>query len=404
MSRREYTLIIDIKKFEELTFPGKTAPVFSTFDDDYTISCPAKQKYAFGIFAGKASVSDYVGKTLKATVSVVCYGKGKETKAMPMLAFYAADGRKIRSDYLKCGKGVKYSVTAVVPSGADTVSFELIAYTFGGGVDFFTPTVELTEDIKPRGVTVATAYFKSQGSTVANMSEILSLIDEAASSSDKPDIICFTESAHDIGASEYVFLEDGAEDLERVAQSARKNGIYVIFTYHEQDTDGCRYNTAAVISPKGEVVGKYRKTQLTLGELKAGLTPGASLPVIDLPFGKIGIIICWDQWFYENSRVLTRKGAEIIFWPSRGYHEERIVTRARDNGVYYVSSHTMPEHCCIVHPTSGNILARGSGTRGFVTARIDLSERPMSEYTSFGKMGGNDREIFLTERRGHLYK
>ena len=81
-----------------------------------------------------------------------------------------------------------------------------------------------------------------------------------------------------------------------------------------------------------------------------------------------------------------------------------MLTRARDNGVYYVCAHPLPERCAVAGPAGWKILARGEGEEGYTTIKIDLGERPVSEYKSFGIRGGNDREIYLNEVRSELYQ
>ena len=81
-----------------------------------------------------------------------------------------------------------------------------------------------------------------------------------------------------------------------------------------------------------------------------------------------------------------------------------MLTRARDTGVYIASIHPIPERCCVAGPAEWRILARGEGEEGYAAYRIDPEARPVSEYKSFGKNGGNDKEIYLNEVRRELYR
>ncbi|MBE6695398.1 MAG: carbon-nitrogen hydrolase family protein [Ruminococcaceae bacterium] len=382
-------------KFEERIYSDASAPQFNTEGDCYSIK--ANGSYSIGAFISSSPLSELEGEYLSASVGIESEGKG--TQAMAILLFFDAEGRKLQSDFLSDRGGI-YTACVKVPSGAVKVSLELICYCFEGGAVFSAPTLTEAEPPKDRSFTVATAYFKREGSTEANMRAILSLIDRAGKDEEKPTLICFTEAAYDLGLS-HCYIPESHPDVQKVREAAKRNSIYVLFTFHEDDK--YHYNTAILIDPNGETVGKYRKVQPTLGELRMGIAPGTELPVFELPFAKVGVIICWDQYFYETSRTLVRKGAEVILWPSRGYHEERMLTRARDNGVYLVSSHPLPERCCIAGPAEWKILARGEGEEGYASYRIDLNDRLVSEYKSFGKNGGNDNEIYLNELRRDFY-
>jgi len=123
----------------------------------------------------------------------------------------------------------------------------------------------------------------------------------------------------------------------RISQAAAENGIYVIVGCWEVFKDDSFSSTALLFGRKGDIVGKYSKTHAavdTYDEAPAFSKPpsgkdrqwfikndpewimkrGDSLPVFDLDFGRIGILICYDGYFPESYRVLSLKGAEIIVW------------------------------------------------------------------------------------------
>jgi predicted amidohydrolase len=81
------------------------------------------------------------------------------------------------------------------------------------------------------------------------------------------------------------------------------------------ESDGGRYfNTAALIGPDG-FIGKYRKTHLWDEEKLFFESGDLGLPVFDLPFGRVGIMICYDAWFPEVPRILALRGADILCSP-----------------------------------------------------------------------------------------
>jgi N-carbamoylputrescine amidase len=97
--------------------------------------------------------------------------------------------------------------------------------------------------------------------------------------------------------------------------TARRLGVVLIGSIFEED-DGVYFNTAIVAGPDG-VIGKYRKVhvpQIPLWEERAYFSPGdLGFPVFDTPFGRIGVLLCWDIFFPEGFRILALNGAEIVF-------------------------------------------------------------------------------------------
>jgi N-carbamoylputrescine amidase len=109
--------------------------------------------------------------------------------------------------------------------------------------------------------------------------------------------------------------------MRLMQELAREKRIAIIVPIYEVENEGVYYNTAAVISPSGDYVGKYRKTHIP--QVAPGFwekfyfRPGnLGYPVFDLGFAKIGIYICYDRHFPEGARALGLNGAEIVFNPS----------------------------------------------------------------------------------------
>jgi len=106
---------------------------------------------------------------------------------------------------------------------------------------------------------------------------------------------------------------------------ARETGTVIVASLFEKRSAGVYHNTAAVINADGKLLGKYRKMHIPDDPLyheKFYFTPG------DLGFqawqtaqGKIGVCVCWDQWYPEAARLTALRGAEIIFYPTAiGWH------------------------------------------------------------------------------------
>ncbi|MEM2146528.1 MAG: carbon-nitrogen hydrolase family protein, partial [Candidatus Jordarchaeaceae archaeon] len=117
-------------------------------------------------------------------------------------------------------------------------------------------------------------------------------------------------------------------------EKAKKYKAYICGCFYEREGDFA-FNTAVLIDRKGRLVGKYRKTHPYWPEEPEGVSPGDDFPVFDTELGKIGIIICYDSWFAETSRILGLKGADIILFPNAGYERKLIPARAIDNNVYF---------------------------------------------------------------------
>jgi N-carbamoylputrescine amidase len=107
--------------------------------------------------------------------------------------------------------------------------------------------------------------------------------------------------------------------IERVADKAREHKMVIMAPIYEREMAGVYYNSAAVIGPDGELIGVYRKMHIPHSEdfiEKYYFKPGnLGFPVFDTPFGKIGILICYDRHFPEGARALGLAGAEILLIP-----------------------------------------------------------------------------------------
>jgi len=107
--------------------------------------------------------------------------------------------------------------------------------------------------------------------------------------------------------------------IQEFADLAKELGVVILVSYFEKAQEQY-FNSLVVINSDGEVMENYRKTHIPDGpgyEEKFYFQPGdTGFKVYDTAFAKIGVGICWDQWFCETARALTLKGAEIIFYPT----------------------------------------------------------------------------------------
>jgi N-carbamoylputrescine amidase len=112
---------------------------------------------------------------------------------------------------------------------------------------------------------------------------------------------------------------------EAIGAVARECGVVVIASLFERRAAGLYHNTTAVIRADGGIAGLYRKMHIPDDPLyyeKFYFTPGdLGFCAFDTPLGRLGVLICWDQWYPEAARLVTMRGADIIFYPTAiGWH------------------------------------------------------------------------------------
>jgi N-carbamoylputrescine amidase len=112
---------------------------------------------------------------------------------------------------------------------------------------------------------------------------------------------------------------DKSRPVQAMRVLARTYGIVLPVSYFERDGERC-YNSLAVIDADGSEIGHYRKSHIPDGpgyEEKIFFTPGdTGFTAFDTRVGRIGVGICWDQWFPECARAMTLQGADLLLYPS----------------------------------------------------------------------------------------
>ena len=116
-----------------------------------------------------------------------------------------------------------------------------------------------------------------------------------------------------------------AEDIpgpstQAMSQLASELGVVLILPLFEKRSTGIYHNTAVVLDADGSIAGRYRKMHIPDDPgfyEKFYFTPGdTGFQTIPTRFGKIGVLICWDQWFPEAARLTALSGAQILFYPT----------------------------------------------------------------------------------------
>ena len=101
---------------------------------------------------------------------------------------------------------------------------------------------------------------------------------------------------------------------------AKKCGVVIVASLFEKRAPGLYHNTAVVIESNGEIVGKYRKMHIPDDPAyyeKFYFTPGdLGFHPIQTSVGKLGVLVCWDQWYPEAARLMAMQGAEMLIYPT----------------------------------------------------------------------------------------
>lgn len=173
---------------------------------------------------------------------------------------------------------------------------------------------------------------------------------------------------------DYAEADDGPTQT-RIREKARQHGVHIVSTIFEVARPGLYYDTAMLIAPDGEIVGKYRKVHpaALLSLEKIYFRGGSSFPVFRVGEWRVGISTCYDNLFPESCRSLALAGAELILAPYAtpidDPWENFLTTRALENGVYFAACNhvgqegewRMSGKSMIIDPR-GKILQQASGT------------------------------------------
>ena len=150
---------------------------------------------------------------------------------------------------------------------------------------------------------------------------------------------------------------DGGPSYKAMSAFARERHVYVAYGFAERD-QGRIYNAANLIGPEG-LVGTYRKIQLFAREklfFSAGESPA---PVFELPFGRVGLMICFDWYFPEVARSLALRGAELLLHPANlvlPHCPQAMITRSLENRVFSATCDRVgvEEHSGVRHEFIGS--------------------------------------------------
>jgi len=177
----------------------------------------------------------------------------------------------------------------------------------------------------PRQVTIALVQSKCSTSKEDNVGMALARIAEAAAAGAK--VVCLPElfAGHYPCQSEDHRKFAEAEPIpgptsQVLAEAARRHGVVLIGSLFERRGPGLYHNTAVVWDADGRQAGLYRKMHIPDDPCyyeKFYFTPGdLGFPSFPTRYGRVGVGVCWDQWFPEAARLVALSGAEMIFYPT----------------------------------------------------------------------------------------
>jgi N-carbamoylputrescine amidase len=212
----------------------------------------------------------------------------------------------------------------------------------------------------PKTVTLGLLQHACVADPKANLKKNLSLVERAAKQGAQ--IICTQEmvtSQYFCQSEDHRFF-DLAERIPGPSTAAyqklaKKHGVVIIASLFEKRASGLYHNTAAIIDADGTMLGVYRKMHIPDDPLfyeKFYFTPGdIGFKAWDTRFGKIGVLICWDQWYPEAARLTAMQGAEILFYPTAiGWHpKEKAEYGVNQHGAWETiqRSHAVANGCYV---------------------------------------------------------
>jgi predicted amidohydrolase len=289
------------------------------------------------------------------------------------------------------------------PAGSTSVDVELLLqWSVGGQVTFDELSLTPTAAPAPRNVRVAAIYYRPSGtqSGYESVQQAASYAEQVAINY-RPDILVLGEQLNVIGApgtpdSKAETVPGMGSDL--LAGVARRQAVNIVFGIVERVADRL-YNTAVLLDRDGNIAGKYRKVQLARPEAEAGMVPGDSVPVFDLDFGKVALLICNDLAFSEPAREAALQGADLLLVPFWGGRVSLARARAVENGIHLAIS-SYDEASEVVNPLGTVLASTGevTGAPKVAVADIDLSRRFREPWL------GDWRDISNKERRTAPYR
>jgi len=188
----------------------------------------------------------------------------------------------------------------------------------------------MSDTSPPKQYTIGLVQMAMSADPAANLEKAIAKVAEAARAGAR--LVCLPElfRSQYFAQREDAALFDLAEPVpgpstEALGRAAQRAGVVVIAPVFERRAPGLYHNSAAVIDADGRVVGVYRKMHIPDDPAyyeKFYFTPGdLGFRAFDTRVGRIGTLVCWDQWYPEGARLTALQGAAVLFYPTAiGWH------------------------------------------------------------------------------------
>jgi N-carbamoylputrescine amidase len=172
---------------------------------------------------------------------------------------------------------------------------------------------------------VALVQERNHGDAAANLAVIETRVAEAASQGARLVLLQELHNGAYFCQHESVDAFDLAEPIpgpstERLSRLAKQHGVVLVSSLFERRAAGLYHNTAVVFEADGSIAGKYRKMHIPDDPgfyEKFYFTPGdLGFEPIDTSVGRLGVLVCWDQWYPEGARLMALAGAELLLYPT----------------------------------------------------------------------------------------
>ena len=260
--------------------------------------------------------------------------------------------------------------------------------------------------------TAALIQMSCSTDTVANLNKAISKIREAAAQG--AHIICLQE----LFRSQYFCQTENPEvfnlaesipgpSTEALAAVAKELEVVIVASLFERREAGLYHNTAAVLDADGALLGTYRKMHIPDDPLyyeKYYFTPGdLGYRTFETRFARIGVLVCWDQWYPEAARLTALSGAEVLFYPTAiGWHpseKDRFGVAQRDAWKTIQRSHAIANGIYVA--AVNRVGHEGPSTKGLQFWGSSFACDPFG--VLLGEASENNEEILLLKcDRSHL--
>ena len=267
-------------------------------------------------------------------------------------------------------------------------------------------------DWRTEGTAAANAGWNDPDAVVAaRLRQMEACLDRIAAELPHPDIVLFSELFTDTGTpcpERTAERIPGGPTFALASRWAAAHRCHVAMNVRERTEDGTFHNTTFIADRAGRLAGRYRKVTLTSGEYMSGILPGDDFGVVDLDFGRVGCLTCWDNWFSETAKFLRRKGAELLLFPLAGGAEDHFAfsfpARCVDTGIPALVATRQGHLPGGIIGRDGEWVARTLEDGGYAWADIDLAARTRTWWLSVGPGEGDPSQLYLDESRPELYE